>query len=566
MKVSGKHSPGKGRNRTSGIIMGVLAGLVLIVAVVYLADVMLSKDRIPRGTTVGGVNISNMTDAEARSTLERELNTVYTEPVTVIADEAITQFDPAASGLGIDWEATAAGVPEQSWNPITRLTSLFVETEAPIESIVDPVLFGPTLDRIVGELYREPVIGNVAIDAGNVVSNPSIDGQSIDRTVLETEITNYWLDPEGVEVEPEVVPAAISQDRIDELVDGPAAQAVSAPFVVRGDNDIEGVIPVERMGEIVSFPQVDGDIQVEINREIAQEILAEPLAETEFEPANAKISFASGSRVVTPEVTGHEIDWDATLEDLEEGLVGDGEREVDAVYEDTPATFTEADAQAATFDEVVGEFTTSGFSAASGTNIRLTAQMVDGAVVSPGDTFSLNGYTGPRGSAQGFVDSGIIINGRSGTAVGGGISQFATTLYNAYYFAGLEDITHTPHSYYISRYPAGREATIFDGAIDLQFRNNSPFPVMIDTVMGSDSITVKILGVDTTSVQSINNGRWATTQPNTVRVSGSDCIPSTGAPGFTTSDTRIISDLAGNEITRETVTTVYDPSPNVICS
>lgn len=89
---------------------------------------------------------------------------------------------------------------------------------------------------------------------------------------------------------------------------------------------------------------------------------------------------------------------------------------------------------------------------------------------------------------------------------------------------------------------------------------------MIDTVMDSDSITVKILGVDTTTVQSINNGRWATTQPNTVRVSGSDCIPSTGAPGFTTSDTRIISDLAGNEITRETVTTVYDPSPNVICS
>lgn len=158
------------------------------------------------------------------------------------------------------------------------------------------------------------------------------------------------------------------------------------------------------------------------------------------------------------------------------------------------------------------------------------------------------------------------MNGRSDTAVGGGISQFATTLYNAYYFAGLEDITHTPHSYYISRYPAGREATIFDGAIDLQFRNNSPYPVMISTSADASNVTVRIMGVDTTSVESINNGRWSTTQPNTVRVSGSDCVPSTGAPGFTTSDTRIISDLSGNEITRETVTTVYDPSPNVVCS
>lgn len=543
-----------------------LLGLVLIAALVYLADVMLSKDRIPRGTTVGGVNISNMTHEEARRTLETELHSVYTEPVTVIAGEATTQFDPATSGLGIDWEATAAGVPEQSWNPIARLTGLFTETEAPIVSIVDPVLFGPTLDRMVGELYREPVTGNVAIDNGAVVSNPSLEGQAVDRAVLEDRITDYWLDPEGVEVEPVTVPAPISQDRIEELVDGPAARAVSGPFVVRGDEGVQSVLPVERMGEIVSFPEVDGDIRVEVNREVAQQILAEPLAETETEPKNAQISFTSGSRVVTPEIDGREIDWDQTLADLEAGLVGDGPREVDAVYVDTLATFTAADAQAATFNEVMGEFTTTGFSPASGTNIRLTAEMVNGAVVSPGDVFSLNNFTGPRGAAQGFVDSGIIFEGRSGTAIGGGISQFATTLYNAYYFAGLENITHTPHSYYISRYPAGREATIYDGAIDLQFRNDTPYPVMIETEMGDNSVTVRIKGVNIREVQSINNGRWAPTQPSTLRISNDECIPSSGAPGFTTSDTRVIRDLAGNEITRETVTTVYDPQPNVICS
>lgn len=566
MKVSGNHGSGRGRNRTSGIIVGVLLGLVLIAALVYLADVMLSKDRIPRGTTVGGVNISNMTHEEARRTLETELHSVYTEPVTVVAGEATTQFDPATSGLGIDWEATAAGVPEQSWNPVARITGLFTETEAPIVSIVDPVLFGPTLDRMVGELYREPVTGSVAIDNGAVVSAPSLEGQAVDRGVLEDRVTDYWLDPEGVEIEPFAVPAPIGQDRIEELVDGPAARAVSGPFVVRGDDGVQGVLPVERMGEIVTFPEIDGDIRVEVNRELAQEILAEPLAETETEPKNAQISFTSGSRVVTPEVNGHEIDWEQTLVDLEAGLVGDGPREIDAVYVDKLATFTATDAQAATFNEVMGEFTTTGFSSASGTNIRLTAEMVNGAVVSPGDTFSLNNFTGPRGAAQGFVDSGIILEGRSGTAIGGGISQFATTLYNAYYFAGLEDITHTPHSYYISRYPAGREATIYDGAIDLQFRNDTPYPVMIETEMGGNSVTVRIKGVNIREVQSINNGRWAPTQPKTLRVSDDECIPSSGAPGFTTSDTRVIRDLAGNELTRETVTTVYDPQPNVICS
>ena len=85
--------------------------------------------------------------------------------------------------------------------------------------------------------------------------------------------------------------------------------------------------------------------------------------------------------------------------------------------------------------------------------------------------------------------------GVAGTAVGGGISQFATTLYNASYFAGMEDVAHTPHSYYISRYPAGREATVYEGAIDLQFKNTSDHPVRIDTSFGGGQITVRFMGV-----------------------------------------------------------------------
>lgn len=565
MKQSGKKSA-INKNRTTGVFVGILVGLFVIVAGIYAVDVFLNKDNIPRGTTVGGVSISNMSKEEARNTLESELADTVAQPVKVIAGVKNTQFDPIAAGVGIDWNATIAGAGEQSWNPITRFKALFQESEAPIVSTVDPAAFGPTLDRMVTELHSEPVSGNLRIDAGKVVVNNTVDGQAVDRAALESEVTEHWLNPEGVTVETSVVPAAISQDTLNELAEGPAAKAVSEPFVVRGDEGAEGTIPVERMGEVVTFPEENGQLRVDVNTEVATEILAAGLEDTETEPTNAKISFSSGSRVVTPEVNGHEINWEQTLAGLSESLTGNGERTIDAVYEDTPATFTAADAQAATFDEVMGEFTTGGFSAASGTNIRLTAQMVDGAVVSPGEIFSLNNYTGPRGAAQGFVESGIILDGHSDKAVGGGISQFATTLYNAYYFAGLEDITHTPHSYYISRYPAGREATIFDGAIDLQFRNNTPYPVMIKTSADSSSVTVQIMGVDTTSVESINNGRWATTQPTTMRLSGDTCAASTGAPGFTTSDTRIISDLAGNVISRETTTTVYDPSPNVVCS
>ena len=191
--------------------------------------------------------------------------------------------------------------------------------------------------------------------------------------------------------------------------------------------------------------------------------------------------------------------------------------------------------------------------------------MVDGAVVAPGETFSLNGYTGPRGTAQGFVESGIILNGRADKAVGGGISQFATTLYNAAYFAGMDDVAHTPHSYYISRYPAGREATVYEGGIDLRFKNNTPNPVIIRTSANNSTVTVSLVGTKSVNVQSIPGARTNPTQPNTVEVHGPDCSPSSGVPGFTTTDTRVVTGLDGREISRTTTTTKYDPAPIVKC-
>ena len=63
--------------------------------------------------------------------------------------------------------------------------------------------------------------------------------------------------------------------------------------------------------------------------------------------------------------------------------------------------------------------------------------------------------------------------------LGGGVSQMATTLFNAMFFAGLEDVEHKPHSFYIDRYPVGREATVAWGSLDLRFTNDTPHGVLI---------------------------------------------------------------------------------------
>ena len=132
--------------------------------------------------------------------------------------------------------------------------------------------------------------------------------------------------------------------------------------------------------------------------------------------------------------------------------------------------------------EVIGSFTTDHPCCAPRvTNIHRIADLVDGHVLLPGERFDLNALTGPRDRARGFVDAPQILDGEFVDRIGGGISQFVTTMFNAVFFSGLKDVEHSPHSYYISRYPPGREATISDPAPDFVFENDSPHGVLIDT-------------------------------------------------------------------------------------
>ncbi|MDN5739868.1 VanW family protein [Corynebacterium casei] len=556
-----------GTGKKWAIIAGLLVGLLVILGVAYALDVVSGKGKLPRKTSVGGVDISRMEPAAAIDKLQSELGSATTEPVSVTAGERTAEFIPEQAGMSLDFETAVNSIPEASMNPFSRLAA-FVGSpnEIDVDADVDAQALEPVINRLEGELSFDATDGQVAIEEGEVRTVDAVLGQGVDRAQLEENVTSNWLDPEGVEVEPIEVEPAITQDKVDEFADGPAKAALNGALELKGRSDVTATLDEEVISSFVAVERVEDNLELAINTEHAQELFDATLADTETEMQNAQISFASGSMQVTPHSDGEIIDWETTLDGFDKRVVGEEPREWEAAYEDEEATFTTEQAQNASFDQTVGEFTTSGYSAASGRNIELTAQMVNGAVVSPGDTFSLNGYTGPRGTAQGFVESGIIIDGHAGTAVGGGISQFATTLYNASYFGGMTDVAHTPHSYYISRYPAGREATVYEGAIDLQFKNDSDYPVQVVTSVGGGSVTVKLMGVKTVDVESVNNGRWAPTSPQRMELTGDDCSPSGGAPGFTTSDTRIIRDLNGNEMNRETTTTVYDPQPIVTCS
>jgi vancomycin resistance protein YoaR len=147
----------------------------------------------------------------------------------------------------------------------------------------------------------------------------------------------------------------------------------------------------------------------------------------------------------------------------------------------------------------------------------------------------------------------------------GGVSQVATTLYNAAYFAGMVDVEHKEHSYYISRYPVAREATVFNDLIDVKFRNDGPSRVTIRTEWTPRSLTVRLLGEKVYQVSSATGARSRVTPPETRTVSGRTCKASKGSSGFTATDTRTLRDLRTGQTRTKTRTVVYNPSPTIKC-
>ena len=154
-----------------------------------------------------------------------------------------------------------------------------------------------------------------------------------------------------------------------------------------------------------------------------------------------------------------------------------------------------AEAQAMGITGVVGSYhTTYGGIANRLHNVALVAQLIDGALIAPGKTFSFNETTGERTAEKGFLEAPVIINGELQTGLGGGVCQVSTTVFNAAYEAGLPIDERTNHALYISHYPLGRDATVNYPDLDLKFTNDTGKWLLLRTFVGSGSLTVNLYG------------------------------------------------------------------------
>jgi vancomycin resistance protein YoaR len=348
--------------------------------------------------------------------------------------------------------------------------------------------------------------------------------------------------------------------------------ALSAPVTLLfGDSEV--VLAPRVYAEALRLRPQDGELVPGLDRKALTRLLDARISSGE--PVDATVRIVDGApRVIPakPGVTYRPADVERTFLALVVRPGGQREERIEAVA--AQADFTTADARALKITEQVSSFTTY-YPHADYRNVNIgrAAELVDGTILEPGEVFSLNGIVGERTVENGFTEGYVISNGILVQDLGGGVSQMATTTFNAMFFAGLEDVEHKPHSFYIDRYPVGREATVAWGSVDLRFRNDTPYGVLVtadvtpSTVSTSGVVTVSMWSTKTWDITTSTSERYNFTTEETRRVDTLQCHPNDGYGGFDIDVYRYFRRPGSSELVRtEKFHTTYIPSDTVICT
>ena len=370
---------------------------------------------------------------------------------------------------------------------------------SPPALLVDPVLVaaGPT-DSLVAGFEREladpqPRASSRWTESSRPAratgSTRQAFGDALRSAVLRG---RRWLSAPIVHVEPERTTAAAEEALAT------AQELVAEPVVLSFKGEDVGSLTPERLAKLVRF-RPDGD---RFRVTFAPDRIAKAVEPFLGEVASASRQRAlrrrregacgSGRRGRASRPTG------AWISDSISAAAASSIRRASLRLKQTRADLTTDEANRLGIRERISTFTTDMGTSSSNRihNVQLMAEYIDGTIVEPGQEFSFNDRVGPRTVERGFREGQMIIGSLLLPSIGGGVCQTATTLFNNAFELGLPIVERHNHSFYISHYPMGRDATVSWGGPDFAFRNDLKTGILIKTRYTSSTLTFSFYGTD----------------------------------------------------------------------
>jgi vancomycin resistance protein YoaR len=567
------------RHRTSDrrVIPGLLLGLLAATGGAYVATHYYMRDRVPADTTVNGIAVGGLRPEAAERRLEVGLLGRAAEPLTVVADGHRATIRPAAAGFRVDVPATVAKLHSApGWDPARMWNWLAGRTREDAVVTVDEA----ALDRAVASFARQvddpAVEGAVTFADGQARATYPETGRLLDRPAAADRVRRAFLQDNGsgdvVRLRTRVAEPVVTKDAVSRAMNGFANAATSAPVVIRFDHHAVRLQPDE-LTPALSMTAVGPELSPRLDERVLLATLKPRTASLARAPQNARISLVDGRPRLTPARNGRTFDPSAVVRGLIPTLTAP-DRTLTVRSVPAPPSFTTADARRLAITEQVSAFSTRfPYAAYRNTNLGRAAQLIDGTILRPGQTFSLNDTVGQRTAANGFTQGYIIDGGVFRKDFGGGVSQVATTTFNAAFFAGLADVEHKAHSFYISRYPAGREATVVWPDVDLRFKNTTPYGVLVAasieraTPSRKGVMHVSMYSTKYWDIRTTTSPRYDPRPFRTRHLRGADCVPNEGYDGFDIDVHRLFYRHGSTTLDhRETIHTAYAPSDTVVCS
>lgn len=569
----------KARLRLAGALV---ATSVLGPPTLYALDRVTHADCVRRGVRIAGEPMGLVREADARARLEALATRLHERSLDVTLGGARHSLAASRVGFKLDTSATlgaALGLgrgPRALDNARAWLAGLVREDDVPLVGTLDEAALDEALRELAVEAITDtPFEGRLFVEGGKVKVEPPRAGRGVDFAKARALVLAALLDPRvGVvelplETRPPRMPASAF-----EAARARAEQIVSGDVVLTNvEHDVRVTVTAAELGAALSAERApSGDLEVSLDVRLLDKPLARARAKLESPAQDARIVIDERDRVrIEPSTTGTRIDEKLFVKSALEAALTPGRAGALVVDDGAAPKFSTEDAERLGIKGIVSRFETHHACCQKRVeNIHRIADLMNGVVVAPGERFSVNDHVGPRTEARGFVLAPSIADGEMVDTPGGGVSQFATTLYNALLDGGYAILERKPHSWYFSRYPVGHEATLSYPKPDLVFRNDTAAGLLIKVEYGSTFVRVKLFGDNGgRKVERKVSGRFDWVPPPIERLPNDALDPEKekvkerGARGFSVTTSRVITMPDGTK-REDKRKVVYRPRERVI--
>ena len=511
MQAPLSEQPNKLRNAGFFMIAPITAVILLIIGlgIVYVNYQSQHNGRIFPGVSIMGVDVSDMTTAEAQTALNtafpyaQDAHIVLTDPTT----EQQWVKTPAELGMRFDAEQTVQAAYDigRTGNPVHRVSDLFSiwyygRSLTPI-LLLDQEQLDNNLKQLAAELNQQPINATFELNGEETTFNPGKTGRALDvydvhNRLLEP-LTNFQ--PAEIEllvheIQPTLYDSGEIASGLQQIVSSPITFYLQEPL---DEFDLEPITLTNQ--QLASWVRVDtssDEPTVIVDENAVRHWLRQYEDQITRDPVNARFYFDDATEelvLVAPHINGRELDIEATVNQFLQQVETPNRSIPFIVNEIVPIAKSEATAVDLGITELITETTTwfYGSSDARKHNIATAATNFYGIVVDPYEEFSFNDYLGNITEADGYTEGFIIVDGQTIQGIGGGVCQVSTTLYQTAFFAGFPIVERNPHGYMLGYYGDGAghgmDATIYSPIVDMKFLNNSPHHLLIENYYNEEN-------------------------------------------------------------------------------